>query len=146
MKIKLLFISFSLCFSTSFLHAKDSYQRVFTDPAPDDADRAEAFIGRRASIQVGEKSSIRWLSRLIKQKPQAEHFVIEWFVIRNGKEISLVTYYKKTSQIVGCDAARHLAIEDQVWGGITTKEIHQVARRRGTIQSFRKYGLAPEDD
>lgn len=101
--------------------------------------RIEAFIGRRSSMRSGERSSLRWLSRLLKQHPGAGQYVVEWYVPAGGSWWNVATIYEgSTLRLVAARSSveRNPPFSDRDWVNVDTVEIHAVARKGGTFRAF----------
>lgn len=106
--------------------------------------RVEAFIGRRASMRSGERSSLKWLSRLIKQRPKANHYIVEWYVRDKGKWWNVATTFepKGDLQFVAArsSVAENPSFSDRSWP-VNVDQIHKAARRNAT---FKVFGIGQE--
>lgn len=114
---------------------------------------AEAFIGERPSLRSGERSALRWLSRLLQQKPRAKLYRVEWRAINDGVWWVLLLSYapsKKTpgAGSLGVEYANnsidipppYLRKMDRTeWIGLDDGEIHAVARKSGSLKAFARY-------
>lgn len=101
--------------------------------------RIEAFIGRRSSMRSGERSSLRWLSRLLKQQPSAGKYVVEWYVPVGGNWWNVATIYDgSTLQFVAARSSFECnpPFLDRDWVNVDEVEIHAVARKGGTFRAF----------
>lgn len=103
--------------------------------------RIEAFIGRRSSMYSGGLSSLRWLSRLLKQHPGAEQYIVEWYVPAAGSWWNVATVYEgSTLRLVAARSSveRNPPFLDRDWANVNAANIHAAALKGGTFRAFGK--------
>ncbi len=132
---------------------KEAYALWLAPPEERDAQSADAFIWGRPSLRSGERSALRWLSRLMQQKPHAKLYRVEWRGINDGFWWALLMIYKPSNKTPGAGSLGvqyavssvdipppYLRKMDRTeWDGIDDVEIHAVARKGGTLKAFDRY-------
>lgn len=121
-------------------------------PKKREAHWAEVFIGERRSLRSGERSALRWLSRLIQQKPRAKLYRVEWWAVDRGVWWPLLLSYSppcegETGRIsvlfaessFNTPPPQLLELDKKRWIGIDNVEVHAVARKGGTLRAFARY-------
>ena len=102
----------------------------------------DAFIGRRRSMKEGERSSLRWLSRLVKQHPMENEYLVEWYLpIGNKKWLNVATSFDKGSlgfSVAGSENNSALERMETGWDDIDEYQIHEAARKGQTFKAFGK--------
>ena len=98
-----------------------------------------AHIGFRRSLDAGERSALKWLSRLVKENPKARTYVVRWHTMRNGRHIPILTTYTfGTAQLTQVQFLTDQSPESKMWRPVLIQELHSVARRNGSMASFRR--------
>ena len=127
---------------------KEAYALWLLPPEERDTHWAEAFIGGRPSLRSGERSALRWLSRLLLQKPNAKLYRVEWRAINDGIWWALLMNYKPSKKGDGSLGVQYAVSSVNIpppylrdmdrteWNGIDDSEIHAVARKGGTLKAF----------
>ncbi len=107
-----------------------------------------ARIGYRKSLRDGERSTFKWLSRLIKEEPNETSFMVEWQMRRNGRTVSVLMGYDSeivqmtrtqlfSTKPVRVNEMQALPMYSETWRPVTVQEIHSIARRNGTTAQLK---------
>ena len=103
-----------------------------------------AGIGLRLSLDAGERSALKWLSRIIEENPKARRYMVRWHTVRNGTTISVLTdynlYARKLTQwqvLSSPPPESYDTTHQKVWRPVLIQELHAVAKRNGTTAGFR---------
>jgi hypothetical protein len=103
-----------------------------------------AGIGFRRSLDAGERSALKWLSRLIKENPKARTYVVRWHTVLNGTTISVLTDYNLYArqltqwQVLSSPPPEsYVTTHQKVWRPVLIQELHAIAKRNGTTAGLR---------
>jgi hypothetical protein len=99
-----------------------------------------AGIGYRRSLDAGERSALKWLSRLIRENPKARTYMVRWHTVRNGRQIPILTTYTfGATQLTQVQFLPDQSPQSKVWRPVFVQELHAVAKRNGTTANFRLF-------
>lgn len=105
-------------------------------------------IGYRPSIIAGERSSIVWLSRLIKGTGDIRQYDVDtcyysvyWHTLMKGKRVNLETRYATRGQIVTRIMTETRKTSIKIWRGVAVRKIMKTANKRGDLNAF---GQSPQ--
>ena len=103
-----------------------------------------AGVGFRHSLDAGERSALKWLSRLIKKNPKARTYIVRWHTVRNGTTISVLTAYSSYDRLLtqlqvlsSQSPESNDTTHQKVWRPVLIQELHAVAKRNGTTAGLR---------
>lgn len=113
-----------------------------------DKKEARARIGARPSARQGERSALRWLSKLLRQHPEAGLCSVDYTAPLRGKRREFAVGYNRSTGSLyrvydlydlrahpGVQYVGFAIIEDN-WWPMLPERVHAVASRGGTLASF----------
>lgn len=105
-------------------------------------------IGRRASVDDGNRASIRMSSRLIRKYPDTQIWFVHWSTIVNGKAVKTNTLYDNWQNSLRRDYVEGVSKTpsgSEGSDGVLKKDIYQLARKSGSFSDISKIVLSRQN-
>jgi len=81
----------------------------------------------------------------MRQYPKLSFYVIDWTVPIRGHKVGFFLSFDRDNIGLSYSTQRHMTIADQAWDNVGEKAIHLVAKKRGTFQTFGRFGAKAVD-